>query len=150
MAQVSSYRYLLDTNLIIYFHDDRYPVKQTQSQQLLAHLIPFGHTVLSTQALAEFSNVALRKFEPKLDWQTIQSQVNRLLLTFPVLPLTPSVVQEALRGVGRFQFSYWDAQFWAIARLHQIQVILSEDCQHEACFEGITYINPFFVDVKTL
>lgn len=148
MPNISSYRYLLDTNLIIYLYDARDPFKQSQAQQLLAHLTPQSNTVLSTQTLAEFANVALRKF--KFDWQTTQNQVNRLSLIFPVLPLTSDIVQEALQGVGHHQLSYWDAQYWALAKLHNIPIILSEDCHHEANFEGVSYINPLQIDIKTL
>jgi hypothetical protein len=34
---------------------------------------------------------------------------------------------EAARGVRTYKMSYWDAQIWASARLHQIPVIFSED-----------------------
>jgi hypothetical protein len=49
------------------------------------------------------------------------------MLAFPLLALTGPVVLEALRGVGEHMLSYYEAQIWAVARLGQVGVILSED-----------------------
>ena len=49
------------------------------------------------------------------------------MLAFPLLPLTGPVVLEALRGVREHMLSYHDAQIWAVARLGQVAVVLSED-----------------------
>jgi predicted nucleic acid-binding protein len=62
---------------------------------------------------------------------------------FPVLPLTPAVVLEAVRGVRDHLFSYYDAQIWALARLNQIGAVLSEDFSAGAVIEGVRFIDPF-------
>lgn len=79
------------------------------------------------QALSEFSNVCLRKLRSTLAPEEVRLEVERLTLAFPVLPLTPLVVSEVLRGVQEHSFSYYDAQVWAVARLGQVAGILSED-----------------------
>lgn len=89
--------------------------------------------------LAEFSNVLLRKFShPAAE---VYAQVEALESAFTVLPLTEAVVLEAVRGVGAYRLSYYDAQVWAVAKLNQVPFVLSEDFQ-----DGVTFVNPFGED----
>ena len=37
----------------------------------------------------------------------------------------------------------WDAQIWAVAYLHQIPIVLSEDFQNNQVIEGVRFLNPF-------
>ena len=64
------------------------------------------------------------------------------MLAFPVLPLTGPVVLEALRRVRDHGLSYYDAQIWAIARLGQVGVVLSEDFNPGAVIEGVRFADP--------
>src|ERR671911_2230958 len=72
----------------------------------------------------------------------IRREVERLMLAFPLLPLTGPVVLEALRGVGEHMLSYYDAQIWAVARLGQVAVVLSEDFNPGAVLDGVSFTNP--------
>ncbi len=74
--------------------------------------------------------------------QAVRWEVERLMLAFPVLPLTGPVVLEALRGVEEHMLSYYDAQIWAVARLGQVGVILSEDFNPGAVLDGVSFTNP--------
>lgn len=58
------------------------------------------------------------------------------------------IVHEAVRGVIEHNFSYWDAQIWATARLNQIPIVLSEDFSHRRLVEGVRFINPFAPGVE--
>ncbi|HZJ09192.1 MAG TPA: hypothetical protein VFD39_05815 [Trueperaceae bacterium] len=60
-----------------------------------------------------------------------------------VLPLTPAVVLEALRGVHYHHMSYYDAQMWAMARLHQVPYLLTEDMACGAMIDGVKIVDPF-------
>lgn len=72
----------------------------------------------------------------------MEREIKRLLLAFPVLPLTGPVVLEALRGVRDHGLSYYDAQIRAIARLGQVGVVLSEEFNPGAVLEGVRFANP--------
>ena len=48
-----------------------------------------------------------------------------------------------MRGVKDHRFGYYDAQIWAIAKLNQVPVVLSEDFASGASVEGVTFSNPF-------
>ena len=39
--------------------------------------------------------------------------------------------------------AYYDAQMWAIARLHQIPNLLTEDMDSGAIIDGVMFLNPF-------
>jgi predicted nucleic acid-binding protein len=68
--------------------------------------------------------------------------------TFRVLPLTPTVVLESVRGVRDHQLGYYDAQIWAAARLNQVSYVLSEDFNTGATLDGVTFLNPFAADFE--
>jgi predicted nucleic acid-binding protein len=74
--------------------------------------------------------------------ELVRREVEHLLLAFPVLPLTGPVVLEALRGVQEHLLSYYDAQVWAVARLGQVGVVLSEDFNPGAVLDGVSFANP--------
>jgi predicted nucleic acid-binding protein len=98
---------------------------------------------VSAQTLAEFSAVALRKLDPPLPVKDIADAVLGFRAVFDVLPITASVVLEALRGVRDHHLAYFDAQIWAAARLAQCELVLSEDFADGATVDGVTFVNPF-------
>ena len=136
-------RYLLDTNVLVYCFDAGDPARQNRALDVLARVGHRPSAVLPAQALAEFSSVALRKLAPPFSADEVYRQVDFYERTFPVVPLTASVVLEAVRGVRDHGFAYYDAQIWAVAHLNQIPVVLSEDFQTGASIEGVTFMNPF-------
>jgi len=135
-------RYVLDTNLLVYAVDRREPLKRDRAREVLRRVGGSGSGALPAQALAEFTNACLRKLEPRPDPEAIRREVERLLLAFPVVPLTGPVVLEALRGVREHLLSYYDAQVWAVARLGQVGVVLSEDFNPGAVLDGVSFANP--------
>jgi predicted nucleic acid-binding protein len=135
-------RYVVDTNLLIYALDRREPEKRERAREVLQRVGGAGTAALPTQVLSEFANACLRKLEPRPDPETIRREVERLMLAFPVLPLTGPVVLEALRGGREHLLSYYDAQIWAAARLGQVAVILSEDFNTGAVLDGVSFANP--------
>ena len=135
-------RYVVDTNLLVYALDRREPEKRERAREVLQRVGGAGTAALPTQVLSEFANACLRKLEPRPDPETIRREVERLMLAFPVLPLSAPVVLEALRGVREHLLSYYDAQIWAAARLGQVAVILSEDFNTGAVLDGVSFANP--------
>lgn len=135
-------RYLIDANVLVYSIDPREPGKRERAREVLRKVTSGGNAVLPSQALSEFANACLKKLRPSPDPATIEREVERLLLTFTVLPLTGPVVLEALRGVREHRLSYYDAQVWAVARLGQVPVILSEDFNPGSVLDGVRFVDP--------
>lgn len=134
---------LLDTNVLIYAVDGREPDKQRQARAILREAGVRKVGVLSAQVLAEYARVGLDRLRPPLAPDDLRQHVSAFQATFPVLPLTEDVVLEALRGVAAHGFAYFDAQIWAVARLHGVSQVWSEDFQPGRTIEGVTFTDPF-------
>ncbi len=137
---------LIDTNLLVYLHDPSEPEKRQRATQVLQRLQASGSGVLSAQTLSEFYNAVTRKLKPPLTPEQAEQQVQRLARAWPVFSVTPQVVLEAARGARAYQFHFWDAQIWAVARLNGISLVLSEDFNPGAVVEGVCFVNPLTAD----
>ena len=144
--------YLLDTNVLVYSVDERESEapKRARAVDVLARVGrpgpsgPSGPSgALPAQALAEFSRVAMGRLRPPVPADDVYRQVGLYERAFPVYPLTPAVVLEAVRGVRDHGFPYYDAQVWAAAKLNQVPVVLSEDFASGSTVEGVTFVDPF-------
>lgn len=135
--------YLVDTNVLVYAFDAGDPVRSASASSWLEALIQRRSGVLSVQALSEFANVVLRRMKPAWSATDASSTVLDLARAFDVVPVTPHVVAEALRGVHQHGLSFFDAQMWAVAQLHQIPYLLTEDMASGATLDGVTIVDPF-------
>ena len=75
----------------------------------------------------------------------LDALIDTLCGAFEVVPVTPAIVREALRGVRDHGMSWFDAQMWAAARLHQVPYLLTEDMAAGASHDGVTIVDPFAV-----
>src|SRR5215218_6864624 len=135
-------RYVVDTNLLVYALDRREPEKRERAREVLQCVGGARTAALPAQVLSEFANACLRKLEPRPEAEAIRQEVERLMLAFPLLPLTGPVVLEALRGVREHLLCYYEAQIWAVARLGQVGVVMSEDFNPGAVLDGVSFTNP--------
>jgi len=136
---------LVDTNVLIYAHDSRELAKQARATRVLKGLRA-ANTYLSVQALSEFFSITTTGATPMLTVAEAAREVELFVQGWPVLPVTPAVVLEATRGVRILKLAYWDALFWATARLNQVSVIFSEDFSSGSVLEGVRFVNPFSED----
>jgi predicted nucleic acid-binding protein len=134
---------LIDSNVLIYAYDVRDEPRQERALATVKTLASMGSGRLSAQCLSEFFSRVTRGPSPLLPIPTAAQQTEYLLTTFVVYPITSQVVLEAVRGVREHQFSFWDAQIWAAARLNQVPVVFSEDFSTGAIIESVQFINPF-------
>lgn len=137
--------YLVDTNVLVYALDAGNPARCERAKDWLTYLIEQDTGALSTQALTELANVCLHRLQPRWHPAAIDAHLRELALAFEVLPVTPSVVSEALRGVQDHKMSFFDAQMWAVARLHQLPYLLTQDMATGATVEGVMIIDPFSI-----
>lgn len=138
--------YLVDTNVLVYAFDVGDPERAARARVWLDALMERGVGALSVHALTEFANVALRRMQPAWHPGDVSTTVLDLSRAFDVVPVTPLVVVEALRGVDQYGSSFFDAQMWAAARLHQIPYLLTEDMAGGTTIDGVTVIDPFVTD----
>jgi predicted nucleic acid-binding protein len=137
---------LVDTNVLVYRFDPRFPDKQRVATEVLRTGIQSGELLVAHQALVEFVAAVSRPVAggpPLLDHVDATEEVEELLVQFDVLYPTEEVVRLALRGAATYQLSWFDAHMWAYAEAHGIDVLLSEDLQHDRTYGTVRVVNPF-------
>ena len=134
---------MIDTNLLVYVYDLSEPERRRRAIDVLQYLFDNKSGALSAQVLSEFYNTVTRKLRPPLTPVQAEAQLQALVRVWPVFPVTAQVVFEAVRGVREYQFSFWDAQIWAAARLNRVSTVLSEDFNPGAVIEGVQFVDPF-------
>ncbi len=133
----------VDTNVLVYAYDRSEPEKQPQALTVLNHLVTTKTGVISTQVMAEFFVTVTQKITPPLTVDEGYHRLANYLQAWTVIDMSGMIVLEAVRGVRDYQFSFWDSQIWAAARLNQISVIFSEDFSVGSVIEGVRFVNPF-------
>jgi predicted nucleic acid-binding protein len=136
-------RYLVDTNVLVYAYDPTDETKRDRAGLILEGLGSRGWGALSSQILGEFFVTVTRK----IPWPLTPAEAERSLMNYVrswnVYDLTPAIVMEAVRGLQRYQFSYWDSLIWATAKINGIPNVLSEDFGDGVLLEGVRFLNPF-------
>lgn len=137
---------LVDTNVLVYRHDPRDPVKQARAQSLLREGIAEGWAQLSHQAVVEFMAVVSRplpELGPLLTPADARRETEELLHLYPVLYPDAHLVRVALQGMAAYELPWWDAQMWAYAEVNGLETLYSEDYQHGRWYGGVRVVDPF-------
>jgi predicted nucleic acid-binding protein len=139
---------LVDTNVLVYRFDARFPKKQKRATELLRRGIADDSLRLPHQAILEFVAATTRatKGAPSiLHPDDARREAEELLSQFTVLYPAEPVVRTALRGMAAYQLSWFDAHLWAYAEHYGLDELLSEDFQHDRMYGSVRAVNPFLV-----
>lgn len=137
---------LVDTNVLVYRFDPRFPQKQATATRLLREGLERGTCLIPHQAILEFVAVVTRPTQngaPLLSPADAWREAEEFLVTGPVLYPTESVVRTALRGAALYQLPWFDAHLWAFAETYGLAELLSEDFQHGRLYGTVRAVNPF-------
>ena len=135
-------RAFIDTNILLYAHDQDAGSKQAVAAALLTTLWETRNDILSTQVLQEFLVNALRKLKQPL----ALPQARDIVRTYGIWVVRDSGVAEVLRATELMQlsgFSFWDSLILASAEAAGAEVLYSEDMQNGQKIAGIEILNPF-------
>ncbi len=132
----------VDTNILIYVHDPRDPVKQTKATSLVLSLTD---GVLLWQVACEYL-AASRKLEPlgytrSQAWQDIRD-LQRVWYT--LLP-SWSILDRGEQLLKRYNLSFWDATIIAACLEGGVKCVYSEDFDAYSNVDGLKIVNPFKV-----
>jgi len=119
-------KFFVDTNILIYAHDQTTGIKHDRARKLLEQLWDSGQGVLSTQILQELCINLRRKVARPLPIDDIR----RLLedyLTWEIVVNTPNSVLQALDLEARYKISFWDALVLQAAETAGVSILYSED-----------------------
>jgi predicted nucleic acid-binding protein len=137
---------LVDTNVLVYRYDPRFPEKRRAARELLRRGIAEDSIRVAHQAIVEFVPAVSRPTQfgrPLLSLDDARRVADELLGRFTVLYPTEALVRTALRGAALYQLSWFDAHMWAYAEHFALDTLYSEDFQHGRLYGAVRAVNPF-------
>jgi len=137
---------LVDTNVLVYRFDARFPRKQAIADALLRDGIAQDSLRVSHQAVVEFVAAVTRpqrEGAPILEEADARREAEDLLRQFRVIHPDDRVVRSALQGMAAYGLSLWDAHMWAYAEVHELGILYSEDFEHERWYGSVLVLDPF-------
>lgn len=137
---MSDERITIDTNILIYSIDRSDRIKHKKAGHLVEKLIE-EDCVLTLQSLCEFYAAVTRK--NKVSAEDAQALINEWQSLFPVVTASAATLTRAISTSTKHQMSFWDAMLWSTARDAGVQIIYSEDFNHNSSIGGIQIIDPF-------
>jgi len=128
---------LIDTNILVYRFDPRFPQKQRIAVEVLRSGVMNETLRIPHQALMEFVAVVTRVdrgTQPLLSDAHARREAEELLTQFTVLYPNAVVFRAALRGAAAYQLSWFDAHLWAyVADMVRLSVSFGTANQVSSC-----------------
>jgi predicted nucleic acid-binding protein len=137
-------RYFVDTNVLMYAHDNSAGEKHERAKALVEELWRERKGVVSTQVLQELAVNLRRKAARPLDAKTTREIVADYL-TWQVVVNGGESILEALDLEARFQISFWDALIVQAAQASGAEILYSEDLSDGQTYGTVRVINPLRV-----
>jgi predicted nucleic acid-binding protein len=137
---------LIDTNILVYRFDPRFPEKQQIATELLRRGIREDSVRLPHQAIIEFIAAVTRPLADNLSllgFADAIREAEEFLVQFTVLYPNEALVRLAFRGAAAYQLSWFDSHLWAYAEHYGLDQLISEDFQHDRLYGSVRVTNPF-------
>jgi predicted nucleic acid-binding protein len=140
---------LVDTNVLVYRFDARFPEKQRIATELLRKGILDDSIRVPHQAILEFIAAVTRvkgsDAQPLLSLDDARREAEEFLAEFTLLYPNESLLRTAIRGSATYQISWFDAHLWAYAEHYGLDEIVSEDFEHGRLLGSVRIRNPFLL-----
>lgn len=137
---------LIDTNVLVYRFDARFPAKQAVAAELLRKGIQDDSIRVPLQAIVEFV-AAVSRGQPDgtsiLEPMQAYREAEELLAQFTIVYPNEALLRLAMRGALAYQLSWFDAQIWAYAEHFGLAELVSEDFAHDRRYGSVRVVNPF-------
>lgn len=136
---------LVDTNILVYRFDSRFPEKQRIAIEILRRGIVEDSVRVPHQAILEFVAAVTRRIRGHaiLMEEEALREAEEFLKQFTVLYPNEAIVRDAVRGCAAYKLNWFDAHLWSYAEHYGLPVILSEDFQHDRLYGSVRVVNPF-------
>jgi predicted nucleic acid-binding protein len=132
----------LDTNIIVYAHDDASPAKRTKAQEIVFDGIRTGNTAISAQVLSEFYVTVTRKAKKPMPIAKARQEI-ALLSNMETADVDVPTIRRAIDIQERWQISFWDGLIVAAAEQTHCSTVFSEDLSDGQTYGAVTVRNPF-------
>lgn len=136
---------LVDTNILIYRFDGRFPEKQRIATEILRRGILEDSIRVPHQAIVEFVAAVTRPLRGHAILKPTDAlrEAEELLKQFTVLYPNEAILRHAIRGCAAYQLNWFDAHIWSYAEHYGLPEILTEDLQHDRHYGTVRVVNPF-------
>ena len=136
---------LVDTNVLVYRYDNRFPKKQKIAADILRRGIMEDSVRVPHQAIVEFVAAVTRSIRGHviLEHADALREAEEFLGQFTVLYPNEAILRNAVRGCAAYQLNWFDAQIWSYAEHYGLPEILTEDLQHDRLYGTVRVVNPF-------
>jgi predicted nucleic acid-binding protein len=137
---------LIDTNILVYRFDPRFPHKQARATELLRTGIADDSIRVPHQALIEFMAAATKPqaHGPSLlSREDARRETEEMLVQFEVLYPDEELVRVAIRGAATYNLSWFDAHLWAYAERFGLDTLWSEDFENGRLYGRVRTRDPF-------
>lgn len=135
----------LDTNILLYTHDERDARKRQIAQHIIWELVETRSFVISIQVVNEYYNVATSK-PGQHEHRSVYRDNARRLRHACTAPLDLDVAEAAWSLQEITNYAWWDLLIIASALKAGCQYLLTEDMTHGHELGDLTLVNPFFAD----
>lgn len=142
VAKISMSAEFVDTNVLVYAHDNSAGSKREIARDLLKRLWQERTGRLSVQVLLEFFWTVTRKVAEPLSPQKAAEIVDDLA-GWDVYSPGPAEVMQAIRWATRHRLNIWDAMIVTAAIESGAETLWTEDLQDGRRFETAIVRNPF-------
>ena len=132
----------VDTNVLVYAHDEQADWKRERARECLAQLWDTGDGRLSTQVLQEFIFSVTQRIKKPMA-RSAAREVVRTYSSWVKSPMTPATVLRGSEIAEAWQTSFWDGMILAAAEQDGASELLSEDLSSGRVIAGIKIRNPF-------
>jgi predicted nucleic acid-binding protein len=135
----------IDTNMLVYRFDYRFPEKQRIATELLRRGIAEDSIRVPHQAIVEFVAATTRSGQgkPILSREDALREAEEIPMQFKVLYPTEALVRNAIRGCAAYQLNRFDAHLWSYADHYGLPEVFTEDLQHGRFYGAVRVENPF-------
>ncbi len=138
---------LVDTNILVYRFDGRFPEKQARASELLRAGIIDDSIRVPHQALIEFvaatTNRSSRGGSSILTPDEARREMEEMLVQFDVLYPDEELLRIAVRGAATYGLSWFDAHLWAYAERFGLDTLWSEDFENGRLYGRVRASDPF-------
>ncbi len=132
-------RTFLDSNVLVYMFDGKYPEKSRKARAMYAGL---DQVVLSTQVLQEFFWNVTMKLSPAMP-QAAAMECVRDFSAHTVVVLDVETILAAIARSTTHRIAFWDGLIVEAALSAGCSRLLTEDLQDGRDFDGLKVENPF-------
>ena len=133
---------MVDTNILVYAHDESQGHRRRLAVELLARLWETNTGLLSLQVLQEFYVIITAKVPHPLPSEKAKD-ILETYSAWPIISPTANDVIGAATLSKRYEISFWDAMILIAAEAGGVSILWSEDLNPGQKYKTVQVRNPF-------